>query len=86
MKNVYIGKPYKNGHEVCMVIDSNIATGDALVYNRRTKAIEVIPYRMRAYVDANCRRLYQDTEEEHEKDYQRACKKYAEVIKAFQSA
>lgn len=44
MKNVYIGKTSKtgNGLAICMVIDTDIATGEAIIYNRETNQIETI--------------------------------------------
>ena len=44
MKNVYIGKTSITGKgiAICMVIDSDIATGNAIIYNRETDQIETI--------------------------------------------
>ena len=41
MKNVYIGKKSITGKglAICRVIDSDIATGDTIVYNRETGKI-----------------------------------------------
>ncbi len=83
MKHVYIGKPCKSGYEVCMVIDSRISTGEALVFNRATKTIEIIPFNNRRYIDSNSYKLYQDTEHEHAEAFRKACKKYVDFIKKF---
>lgn len=44
MKNVYIGRTSKTGKgiAICMVIDSDIATGNAIIYNRETDQIEAL--------------------------------------------
>lgn len=83
MKNTYIGKPYKNGYEICRVIDSDIATGAALVYNRNTRAVEVIPYSIKIRLDAREQEWLNDNEAEYEADFHRACKKYSTLISAF---
>lgn len=85
MKNVYIGKPYKNGSIICRVIDSDIATGDALVFNRQTKVVEIIPYRCMSYLDSNIKALANDMESEFEDSFKRACKKYADLIIQFKN-
>ena len=86
MKHVYVGKPYKTGYEICRVIDSCIETGAALVYNRNTKAVEVLPWGGKIRISEQEHKWLNDHEEEFEADFLRACKKYAEFIKAFQAA
>lgn len=83
MKTTYIGKPYKNGHEICRVISSDIATGAALVYNRNTRAVEVIPYNIKIRLGAREQDWLNDHETEYEADFRRACKKYSTLISAF---
>lgn len=74
MKNVYIGKENGNGQEldICMVIDSDIATGDAKVFNRRTQKIEIVKYSDKRTLYENIKKLAQDTESEHEEAFKKA--------------
>lgn len=74
MKNVYIGKKNGNGQEldICMVIDSDIATGDAKVFNRRTQKIEIVKYSDHHTLYENIKKLAQDTESEYEEAFKKA--------------
>lgn len=62
---VYIGRESKNGNgiAICKVLDSDIATGAAAVFNRETKKVEVITLNEKRTLDLNIRRLAIDTQE-----------------------
>lgn len=81
MKNVYIGKACKagNGIAICMVIDSDIATGDAIIYNRETDTIETITLAEKHTLYENIRRLAEDTESDYENKVKRALAKYYQI-------
>lgn len=68
MANTYIGKESINGNglAICRVIDSDIATGDATVYNRETDKIETVKFSEKRTLWKNIRRLAEDTESEYE--------------------
>lgn len=68
MKNVYIGKTSVsgNGIAICKVIDSDIATGDAIVYNRETDKIETVKFAEKHTLWENIKKLAEDTENEYE--------------------
>ena len=81
--NAYVKKPRKDGYELCRVIASSEETGAALVFNRNTNAVEVLPLGM--YVNAAD---YEQTdcnldEDEFELQYRVACRQYAEFIDSF---
>lgn len=80
MKNVYIGKTSitSNGLAICMVIDSDIATGEAIIYNRETDQIETITLAEKQTLCENIKRLAEDTESEYEAKVKRALAKYIE--------
>lgn len=80
MKNVYIGKTSKtgNGLAICMVIDSDIATGNAIVYNRETDTIETVTLTEKHTLWKNIRKLADETENEYEEKVKRALAKYTE--------
>lgn len=80
MKNVYIGKTSitGNGIAICMVIDSDIATGEAIIYNRETDQIENITLSKKQTLWENIKRLAEDTESEYEAKVKRALAKYTE--------
>lgn len=61
MKSVYVGKLNKGAIEICKVIDSDIATGNALVFNRKTKDFEEITLNERVVLQPNIRKLAEDT-------------------------
>lgn len=61
MKRVYVGKRTDSGIEICKVIDSDILTGDALVFNRETKKFEVISIWDRVRLNPYIRKLAEDT-------------------------
>ena len=78
MKNVYIGKTSITGKglAICMVIDSDIATGNAIIYNRETDTIETITLAEKHTLYENIKKLAQDTESEYEEKVKRALAKY----------
>lgn len=80
MKNVYIGKTSitGNGLAICMVIDTDIATGNAIIYNRETDQIETITLSEKQTLWDNIKRLAEDTESEYEKKVKMALAKYIE--------
>lgn len=64
MKSVYVGKLSKgNVVEICKVIDSDIETGDAIVFNRKSKEFEEITIWDRVMLNPNIRKLAEDTPE-----------------------
>lgn len=62
-----------------MVIDSDIATGNAIIYNRETDQIETITLAEKHTLYKNIRKLAEDTESEYEERVKRALEQYAEV-------
>lgn len=74
MKNTYIGKESINGNglAICRVIDSDIATGDATVYNRETDKIETVKFSEKQTLWKNIRILAEDTESEYEEKVAKA--------------
>lgn len=64
MKNVYIGKKSVTGKglAICKVIDSDIATGNALIYNRETDCFETIMFSEKRTLYKNIKKLAEDTE------------------------
>lgn len=80
MRNVYIGKTSITGKGIviCMVIDSDIATGNAIIYNRETDTIETIALAEKHTLWENIKRLAEDTEAEYEEKVKRALAQYAE--------
>lgn len=64
MKPVYIGRTNRNNvTEICRVIDSDIATGNAIVFNRNTKKFEVLTINEIHRLPINVRKLAEDTQE-----------------------
>lgn len=64
MKPVYIGKTNRdNVLEICRVINSDIATGNAIVFNRNTKKFEEVTINEISRLNANLRKLAEDTQE-----------------------
>ena len=61
MKSVYVGKNVNGVTEICKVIDSDIITGNALVFNRKTKDFEEIALKERVILHPNIRKLAEDT-------------------------
>lgn len=78
MTNVYTGKTSTNGKSIaiCKVIDCDIVTGNAIVYNRESGKIEVLLYREKIRLDENVRRLANDTEHEYTKKIKKAFSKF----------
>lgn len=78
MKNVYIGKTSITGKgiAICMVIDSDIATGNAIIYNRETDQIETITLAEKHTLWENIKRLAEDTEAEYKEKVKRALAQY----------
>lgn len=63
MKPVYVGKVTSGTIEICKVLDSDISTGNAIVFNRATKKIEVLKYSEKHTLLKNIRKLAEDTPE-----------------------
>ena len=80
MKNVYIGKTSTTGKSIaiCMVIDTDIATGNAIIYNRETDTIETITLAEKHTLWENIKRLAEDTEVEYKEKVKRALAQYTE--------
>lgn len=78
MKNVYIGKKSITGKglAICKVIDSDIATGNAIVYNRETNSIETITLAEKHTLQINIKKLAEDTENEYTEKEKVAFAKY----------
>ena len=78
MKNVYIGKTSitGNGLAICKVINSDIATGNAIVYNRETDSIEIITLAEKRSLQSNIKKLAEDTENEYTEKEKSALAKY----------
>lgn len=78
MKNVYIGKTSTKGSglAICKVIDSDIATGNAIVYNRETNQIETITLAEKHTLYQNIKKLAEDTENEYIEKEQKALAAY----------
>ena len=78
MKNVYIGKDSAtgNGVAICKVIDSDIATGNALVYNRETDSIEIVTITEKRTLWTNVEKLAQDTDNEYTEKEKAALARY----------
>lgn len=77
MKNVYIGKKSVTGKglAICKVIDSDIATGNALVYNRETDHFEIITLSEKHTLYSNIKKLAEDTESEFVENEKEALKR-----------
>ena len=78
MKNVYIGKTSITGKglAICKVIDSDIATGNAIVYNRETDSIETITLAEKHTLQINIKKLAEDTENEYTEKEKAALARY----------
>ena len=78
MKNVYIGKTSITGKglSICKVIDSDIATGNAIVYNRETDSIETITLAEKHTLYTNIKKLAEDTENEYTEKEKVALERY----------
>lgn len=78
MKNVYIGKTSITGKglAICKVIDSDIATGNAIVYNRETDSIETITLAEKHTLYTNIKKLAEDTENEYTEKEKIALERY----------
>lgn len=79
MKNVYIGKKSvksETATAICKVIDTDIATGDAIVYNRETNTIEILHFSEKIALDSNLKKLAEDTEKEYTNKIKKAFEKY----------
>lgn len=78
MKNVYIGKTSITGKglAICKVIDSDIATGNAMVYNRETDSIETITLAEKHTLQINIKKLAEDTENEYTEKEKSALERY----------
>ena len=78
MKNVYIGKTSITGKglAICKVIDSDIATGNAIVYNRETDSIETMTLAEKHTLQINIKKLAEDTENEYTEKEKSALERY----------
>ena len=78
MKNVYIGKTSITGKglAICKVIDSDIATGNSIVYNRETDSIETITLAEKHTLYTNIKKLAEDTENEYTEKEKVALERY----------
>ena len=78
MKNVYIGKASITGKglAICKVIDSDIATGNAIVYNRETDSIETITLAEKHTLQINIKKLAEDTENKYTEKERSALERY----------
>lgn len=78
MKNAYIGKTSITGKglAICKVIDSDIATSDAIVYNRETDNIETITLAEKRTLQINIKKLAEDTENEYTEKEKAALARY----------
>ena len=67
MINVYIGKQSikGSGQAICKVLDSDILTGDVIVYNRETNKIEIVRFKEKQKLPENIKKLAADTENEY---------------------
>lgn len=79
MKNVYIGKASikDNSIAICKVINSDIATGNATVYNRETDRIEVVTLAEKHTLWDNIKKLAEDTEHEYTAKIEKALAEYS---------
>ena len=76
-KSIYIGKASITGSglAICMVIDSDIATGSVTVYNRETDQIETVTLAQKHTLWPNIRRVAEDTESKYEEKVKKALAK-----------
>lgn len=75
--SVYIGKRRTGSKsDVCRVIESDIATGNATVYNRATNRVEILTIPEKCTLWENLRKLAEDTESEYIEAERKAVKKY----------
>lgn len=63
MKSVYVGKTVNGTIQICKVLESDIATGDAIVFNRATKKVETLKWAQKHTLYTNIRKLAEDTSE-----------------------
>lgn len=63
MMKSYTGKMVNGTIQICKVLDSDISTGNATVFNRATKKIEVLKYSEKHTLLKNIRKLAEDTPE-----------------------
>ena len=63
MKSVYVGKMVNGTIQICKVLDSDISTGNATVFNRTTKKVETLKYSEKNTLLKNVRKLAEDTPE-----------------------
>lgn len=64
-KPIYVGKKSitGNGLAICKVLDSDIATGNAIVFNRETQKVETLKYSEKHTLYQNIKKLAEDTPE-----------------------
>jgi len=63
MKSVYVGKMVNGTIQICKVLDSDISTGNSVVFNRATKKVETLKYSEKHTLFQNVRKLAEDTPE-----------------------
>lgn len=63
LKAVYVGKIVNGTMQICKVLDSDISTGAAVVFNRATKKVETLKYNEKHTLLQNIRKLAADTPE-----------------------
>lgn len=62
-KSVYVGKMVNATIQICKVLDSDISTGNAIVFNRATEKVETLKYSEKHTLFENIRKLAEDTPE-----------------------
>lgn len=64
-KPIYVGKKsiMGNGLAICKVLDSDITTGNAIVFNRETQKVETLKYSEKHTLYQNIKKLAEDTPE-----------------------
>ena len=62
MKPIYVGKVSKSAVEICKVIDIDVSTGNAIVFNRKTRNFEELTYDKIVKLHTNIRKLAEDTQ------------------------
>ena len=63
LKAVYVGKMVNGTMQICKVLDSDISTGAAVVFNRATKKVETLKYNEKHTLCQNIKKLAEDTPE-----------------------
>ena len=87
MKNVYVGKAGSKlgSYEMCLVIDSDIQTANALVYNIAKNTIEVLPFGCWHRQPEVFQKIADENRNTWEAKYKKQLKKYELFIADFES-